>query len=89
MKPKNKNKSTNSRWGGRYTSGPAEIMQEINASINFDKRLFEQDIEGSIAHCKMLVDQKILASKDGNAIIKGLKTIKRETIVKLVIIFCL
>ena len=78
MKPKNKNKSTNSRWGGRYTSGPAEIMQEINASINFDKRLFEQDIEGSIAHCEMLVEQKILASTDGNAIIKGLKTIKSE-----------
>ncbi|MBI37075.1 MAG: argininosuccinate lyase [Alphaproteobacteria bacterium] len=78
MKPKNTNKSSNSRWGGRYSSGPAEIMQEINASINFDKRLFEQDIEGSIAHCEMLVAQKILSSTDGNAIIKGLKTIKTE-----------
>ena len=42
-------------WGGRYASGPSAVMQEINASIGFDRRLFAQDIAGSQAHCRMLV----------------------------------
>ena len=45
----------NRMWGGRYESGPAEIMEEINASIDFDKRLASQDIRGSLAHAAMLV----------------------------------
>ncbi len=45
---------TNKMWGGRFASGPAEIMEEINASIGFDRRLYAQDIEGSVAHANML-----------------------------------
>ncbi len=41
-------------WGGRFASGPAAIMEEINASIGFDKKLYAQDIRGSIAHATML-----------------------------------
>ncbi len=45
---------SNRMWGGRFASGPAEIMEEINASIGFDKRLAPQDIRGSLAHVAML-----------------------------------
>jgi argininosuccinate lyase len=45
----------NSLWGGRFTSGPVEIMRRINASIDFDKRLYAEDIAASKVHCAMLV----------------------------------
>ena len=54
-------------WGGRYAAGPAEIMERINASIDFDQRLYAQDIAGSKAHCRMLVEQDIIAAADGSA----------------------
>ena len=47
-------KSSNQMWGGRFASGPAAIMEEINASIGFDKKLYAQDIRGSLAHAEML-----------------------------------
>lgn len=50
-------KSSNQMWGGRFASGPDAIMEEINASIGFDKKLFAQDIRGSIAHATMLAHQ--------------------------------
>ena len=50
----------NEMWGGRFAEGPAAIMQEINASIDFDKRLAAQDIRGSIAHCEMIAAQGII-----------------------------
>jgi argininosuccinate lyase len=65
-------------WGGRYKLGPAEIMEKINASIGFDRRLYAQDIAGSIAHCDMLVAQKILSAKDGRAIKRGLAKVREE-----------
>ncbi len=65
-------------WGGRFASGPAEIMQEINASIDFDKRLASQDIRGSLAHAEMLVAAGILSEADGTAIREGLETIAGE-----------
>ncbi len=65
-------------WGGRFEGGPAAVMAKINASINFDKRLYAQDIAGSRAHCTMLVAQGILTSGDGDAILAGLDTILRE-----------
>lgn len=65
-------------WGGQFNRGPAEIMEKINESISFDYRLYEQDIAGSIAHCTMLVKKKILSTMDGEAIIQGLKQIKKE-----------
>ena len=69
---------TNKMWGGRFASGPAEIMEEINASIDFDKRLSAQDIAGSRAHCEMLASTGIIAREDASAILKGLDTIASE-----------
>ena len=70
--------STNQFWGGRFAIGPAAIMEKINASIDFDKCLFAQDIAGSVAHCQMLMEQAILPKEDGAAIIAGLWQIKQE-----------
>jgi argininosuccinate lyase len=68
----------NSLWGSRFSGGPAEIMRRINASIDFDKRLYAEDIRGSKAHCAMLVAQNILSAEDGAAITAGLDQIKSE-----------
>jgi len=65
-------------WGGRFAAGPSAIMQKINASINFDKRLASQDIAGSKAHCAMLVKTNILSAADGAAILQGLTEIEAE-----------
>ncbi|MDA0261139.1 MAG: argininosuccinate lyase [Proteobacteria bacterium] len=65
-------------WGGRFASGPAAIMAEINASIDFDRRLYKQDIAGSRAHCNMLMAQGIISNKDGHAILRGLDTVETE-----------
>lgn len=71
-------KSANQMWGGRFAAGPSAIMEKINVSIDFDQRLFEQDIEGSLAHCKMLVAQQIITEQDGAEIEKGLAEIRQE-----------
>ncbi|GJD30411.1 Argininosuccinate lyase [Methylobacterium adhaesivum] len=65
-------------WGGRFASGPAEIMEEINASIGFDKRLAPQDIRGSLAHVAMLGEAGILPKADVAAIQDGLKAVATE-----------
>ena len=70
--------SANSLWGGRFASGPAEIMRRINASVDFDKRLYAEDLAGSKAHCAMLVAQNILSPEDGALITAGLDQIKDE-----------
>ena len=69
---------TNKMWGGRFGSGPTEIMEEINASISYDKRLYAQDIAGSKAHCKMLAHVGIISQEDAEEIQKGLDTILLE-----------
>ena len=69
---------SNRMWGGRYGSAPAEIMNEINASIDFDKRLAPQDIRGSMAHAAMLGETGILPADDVGAIRDGLERIGRE-----------
>jgi len=71
-------KAANALWGGRFAKGPAAIMEAINASIGFDRRLYRQDIAASKAHCAMLVQQKIVSAKDGAAIAKGLDAILAE-----------
>jgi argininosuccinate lyase len=71
-------RQSNTMWGGRYKLGPAEIMEKINASIGFDRRLYAQDIAGSLAHCDMLVAQGILSAKDGRDIKRGLKKVREE-----------
>jgi len=68
----------NAMWGGRFALAPAEAMERINASIDFDRRLYAQDITASKAHCKMLADQGIVSAEDGAAILGGLDTILRE-----------
>jgi argininosuccinate lyase len=65
-------------WGGRFDVGPADIMQEINASIDFDRRLYAQDIAASKAHAAMLVRTGIISEDDGDAIAKGLGAIADE-----------
>ncbi|MCF6215334.1 MAG: argininosuccinate lyase [Emcibacter sp.] len=68
----------NSLWGGRFGAGPAEIMEKINASIDFDKILYAQDIRGSKAHCQMLMTQGIISAGDGDKILAGLDQVKDE-----------
>ena len=71
-------KTSNKMWGGRFASGPDAIMEAINASIGFDKRLAAQDIAGSRAHAAMLAAQGIVTDKDAEAIREGLLTILSE-----------
>jgi len=71
-------KPANAMWGGRFAMSPAEIMQEINASIGFDKALAPQDIRGSKAHAEMLADAGIITKSDAREIAKGLDKIKAE-----------
>ena len=72
------NNSSNAMWGGRFASGPDAIMESINASIDFDKRMAVQDIAGSIAHASMLARQNIITVSDSEAIKEGLLTILSE-----------
>jgi argininosuccinate lyase len=69
---------SNRMWGGRFSSGPDAIMEEINASIGFDHRLYRQDIAGSIAHARMLAASGILTEADRDAIVKGLGDVLAE-----------
>ncbi|MDG1432148.1 MAG: argininosuccinate lyase, partial [Paracoccaceae bacterium] len=71
-------KSSNAMWGGRFAAGPDAIMEAINASIGFDKRLARQDIAGSRAHAAMLAAQGIITDNDANAIREGLLTVLSE-----------
>jgi argininosuccinate lyase len=66
---------SNKMWGGRFTSEPDAVMAEINASIDFDKRLFRQDITASKAHAEMLAKQGIIPAEDARKIAHGLDTI--------------
>jgi len=72
---KNKNKAI---WGARFNNDTSKIFEKIGASIDVDKRLFEEDILGSIVHAQMLIKQKIIDRKKGNKIINGLKKIRNE-----------
>ncbi|QYZ71985.1 argininosuccinate lyase [Neotabrizicola shimadae] len=65
-------------WGGRFAEGPDAIMQAINASIGFDRRLYAQDIAGSRAHAAMLAAQGILTDSDAQSIREGLLTVLSE-----------
>ena len=71
-------KSANTMWGGRFAAGPDAIMEAINASIGFDRRLAPQDIAGSRAHAAMLAATGIITDKDAEAIREGLLTVLSE-----------
>ncbi len=68
----------NKMWGGRFSEGPDALMEEINASIDFDKRLHAQDIAASRAHCEMLAAQGVISRADAEKILSGLSTIEEE-----------
>ena len=70
--------ASNQMWGGRFGSGPDAIMEEINASIDFDRKLYAQDIRGSLAHAAMLAKTGIIATEDCDKITHGLNTILSE-----------
>ncbi|MBS0959999.1 argininosuccinate lyase [Acetobacter thailandicus] len=70
--------NTNAQWGGRFAGGPSDIMQAINASVSFDKALWKQDIEGSLAHAAMLAHTGIITREDEAAIRDGLAAIRGD-----------
>ena len=72
---KDKNKAV---WGTRFNNATSRIFENIGASIDIDKRLFEEDILGSIIHVQMLARQKIITNKRAIKIINGLKKIRIE-----------
>ena len=73
-----KNKNNKTIWGTRIKKNTSNLFQKIGGSINFDKRLYKEDITGSIAHVEMLFKQKIISFKIKNKIIYGLNKIKNE-----------
>lgn len=70
--------NANAMWGGRFASSPSALMEAINVSIGFDRRLAAQDIRGSVAHADMLAKQGIISEEDRDAIHDGLKRILEE-----------
>jgi argininosuccinate lyase len=71
-------KTGNEMWGGRFAAGPSAIMEEINASIGFDRKLYAQDIAGSLAHAQMLVKQGVITGADHQQIESGLHKVLSE-----------
>ncbi len=65
-------------WGGRFQKGMDEEVEKFNASIRFDARLYAQDIEGGMAHCRMLAKQGIISEDESSQILSALAEIKRE-----------
>ncbi len=76
--PDLRNAEANMQWGGRFAAGPSVVMQEINASIGFDKRMWRQDIRGSLAHAAMLAKLGILSPADEQDIRGGLEAIAAD-----------
>jgi argininosuccinate lyase len=70
--------ASNRMWGGQFATAPDELMQLINCSVHFDKKLYRQDIAGSLAHCEMLLKQGIIPPRAGKRIADGLKRILEE-----------
>jgi argininosuccinate lyase len=73
-----KNKNNQAIWNTRIKKSSSTLFQEVGNSINIDKRLYKEDIQGSIAHVEMLFKQKIISFKIKNKIIYGLKKIEKE-----------
>ena len=65
-------------WGGRFTKETDKLVYNFNASISFDKRFYEQDIQGSKAHVMMLAKQGILTDDEKQQILDGLESIRRD-----------
>ena len=73
-----RNVAANQQWGGRFAAGPSVVMEEINASIGFDQKLWRQDIQGSLAHAAMLAKVGVITAEDAHAISGGLEAIAQE-----------
>ena len=65
-------------WGGRFASGTREIAEKFSESVSFDRRLYREDVRGSIAHAKMLGETGIISKKDSARIAKALREIEKE-----------
>lgn len=74
METNNKNYT----WAGRFDEPMSDLLKRYNASVNFDKRMWRQDIRGSLAHAKMLVKQNIISAEDGEKIQNGMQQIIKE-----------
>ena len=73
-----KNKNNQAIWNTRIKQNASSLFQKVGNSINIDKRLYKEDIQGSIAHVEMLFKQKIISFKIKNKIIYGLTKIEKE-----------
>ncbi len=73
-----RNVAANAQWGGRFAAGPSAVMNEINASIGFDRKLWRQDIRGSLAHAAMLAKVGVIDAADERLIREGLAMIAQE-----------
>ena len=76
--PQVKTPQTNQAWGGRFNEPVDEFVARFTASVNFDQRLYRQDIQGSIAHAKMLTEAEVLTTEERDQIINGLQDIAAE-----------
>src|SRR3954452_9195905 len=65
-------------WGGRFSKAPDQLALEFGASIDVDRRLYQQDILGSMAHCRMLARQGIIPREDAETILAGLVEVLAE-----------
>ncbi len=71
-------KASSAMWGGRFSAGPSAVMEAINASIDIDQRMADQDIDGSLAHSRMLAATGVISSADAAAIQRGLEQVRSE-----------
>ena len=69
---------TNQAWGGRFNEQVDAFVERFTASVNFDKRLYRQDIQGSIAHARMLAEAQVLTAQERDQIIAGLTDIEAQ-----------
>ncbi len=75
---KSDNNQGNKLWGGRFSESTEQIVDEFSSSLSLDKRMWREDIQGSLAHVKMLTHQQIIPRAEGEEIVKALETIKKE-----------
>ena len=75
---KHEEKGKGKLWGGRFLEGIDATVDRFNASLRFDQRLYSQDIDGSIAHCRMLAKQKIIKDEESYRIVEALESVERR-----------
>jgi len=69
---------TNSSWGGRFSEPTDAFVARYTASVNFDQRMYAQDIQGSVAHAKMLCKVGVLSEQERDDILRGLEEVRQE-----------